>query len=313
MHVIKRDGSKQELDLTQIRKQTIPACEGLNNVSYEKLELAVSYQMRDGIRSKDIQRALIDAAHNLISVEHSDYTYVAARLSLYDIYHGIKRKHNKQGSGCVYEKISLLDNIEINKDVYDDFYTKYSKEEILELNKVIESERDLLFNYAGVKMLINRYLVKHIPEELEDRKELTIDYITELPQHMFMCLAMYNMQDEDKDKRLQLVKETYEITSKLEFIYPTPMLSNGRLKRGGLISCLVNTIPDDINGMFDKIKEIAIGSKHGAGWGIDVSDLRSTGANIGINKNASKGKLPILKVLNDTLLAIDQGGKSYAA
>ena len=215
MQVLKRDGSTQKLDLTQIRKQTIPACEGLDNVSYEKLELAVSYQMRDGIRSKDIQRALIEAAHNFISVENSDYTYVAARLSLYDIYHGIKRKHNKQGSGCVYEKVSLLDNIEINKDVYDDFYTKYSKEEIEELNKVIDKERDLLFNYAGMKMLINRYLVKHVPEELENQKELTIDYITELPQHMFICLSMYNMQNEDKSKRLQLLKETYDITSKL--------------------------------------------------------------------------------------------------
>ena len=94
MQVRKRNGTLQELDISQVRKQTIPACEGLNNVSYEELELNAKIMFFDGINSEDIQKALIKSARNLVSIEQSDYTYVAARLALYDLYHNIKRVYN---------------------------------------------------------------------------------------------------------------------------------------------------------------------------------------------------------------------------
>ena len=105
MQVRKRNGTLQELDISQVRKQTIPACEGLNNVSYEELELNAKIMFFDGINSEDIQKALIKSARNLVSIEQSDYTYVAARLALYDLYHNIKRVYNIDKENGILEFI----------------------------------------------------------------------------------------------------------------------------------------------------------------------------------------------------------------
>lgn len=301
MLVKKRNGKLEELDITQVRKQTIPACEGLRNVSYEEVELGTNVVLYDGITSEEIQKALINSATNLISIESSDYSYVAARLTLYDLYHRIKRLYNKSGSGDVYSKVTLKDYIELNKEFLSDWYTKYTDDEIEELNKEIMSERDLLFNYLGIKICINNYLIKSLGE------------VSELPQHMHMAIGMFIMQNEDKSKRLDLIKEYYSAVSKLEYINPTPMNANGRVKRGGLISCLLTTINDTTESIMGKFTEIAKGSALGSGWGIDVSRIRSLGAKIGINPNASGGKIPFMKVLNDILLAWNQNGKRPGA
>lgn len=297
MQVKKRNGSLAPLDLSQVRKQTIPACEGLKNVSYEEVELNAKVMLYDGVTSEEIQKAIIKSACNLISIEQSDYTYVAARLTLYDLYHKIKHLYNKEKRGDVYQAITLQDYIDFNKEILSDWYSKYSKEEIEELNSVIDGKRDLLFNIGGVITMMSKYLAK-------------IDYnkISELPQHMHMAIAMYVMQNEDKDKRLEYVKELYEANSTLKYINPTPLNGNGRLNRGGLISCLISTIADNTEDIMDKYKDIAIGSKLGAGWGIDFSRIRGLGGPIGINKNAAGGVVPFLKVCNDILLSWNQGG-----
>lgn len=301
MRVKKRSGEFEELDISQVRKQTIPACEGLRDVSYEELELNTSIFMYDGITTSEIQKALITSANDLISVEASDYSYVAARLTLYDLYHKIKRLYNKVGTGDVYEKISIQDYIDYNKDKLSDWYTKYTKEEIEELNKEIDSKRDELFNYGAVKLMFDMYLLKN-----------GLD-IVELPQHMHLAIAMFIMQNEKKEIRLQLVKDLYSALSKLEYINPTPMNANGRTNKGGLISCLLTTIKDDSDSLLDKYKEIALGSKNGSGWGIDWSRIRSIGSTVGNNKGGHGGKIPFLKVTNDLLLAWNQQGKRPGA
>lgn len=301
MFVVKRDGKQKELDISQVRKQTIPACEGLKNVSYEELELNAKIMFYDGIHTEEIQKSLIKSANDLVSIEASDYTYVAARLALYDLYHNIKRIYNRKGSGDVYQKVNLEDYIDYNKELFSEWYTKYNKEEINHLNTIIDPKRDLLYNYAGLTTLMSRYLVKKNKQ------------ISELPQHMHMALAMFIMQNEEKSKRIDYVIELYNALSKLEYINPTPINSNGRLNEGGLISCLLTTVHDSIEGIMDKFKEIAVGSKNGSGWGVDFSRLRSVGSAIGNKPNASSGKIPFLKVANDLLVAVDQGGKRPGA
>ena len=296
MHVIKRDGGKQLLNIEQIRKQTIPACEGLENVSYEELELKSEIQFYDGIKTSDIQNILIKTALNLVDVDRPNWTYVAARLKLYDLYHVIKRNYNKAGNGDVYKKISLMDYISSNKHLFSGWVEKYTEEEINYLNNKIVGKRDLLFTYLAIESIINRFLLK-------DKGK-----IIELPQHMYMAISMFLFQDEKKDIRLKLVEKLYEASSKLWVVFATPILSNARKKNGGTISCLLNSIPDDLEGIFDKFKEIGIGSKIGSGWGIDISRIRAMNSWIQNYQGVAGGLVPWMKILNDISIGVDQLG-----
>lgn len=296
MKVIKRDGSSREIDLRQIRKQTIPACEGLQNVDYLQLEKDVELGLKDGVTTQQIQKALIRAAANRVTVDTPDYTYVAARLSLYNHYHHIKHLHGKRMQGDVYNAVTLYDYIEKYKHIFSKWYLSYTIEEILELDSCIQSDRDLLFDYSGTEVLLNRYLAR-------DK-----GIVVELPQHMHMSLAMFIMQKE-KENRIQHVKDLYEELSTLRYVNPTPINTNGRLNSGSLISCLLTFIGDSTESITDAIKETALGSKAGSGFGFDGSTIRSAGSPIEGFPNRSGGKIPFFKVINDTLLAWNQGGR----
>lgn len=294
MYVIKRDGSKEPLNIEQIRKQTIPATEGLSNVSYEELELDSQLNFQDGILTSDIQSTLIKTAINKVNVDTPDWTYVAQRLTLYDLYHRVKKFFNKKVSGDVYELITLQDYIEKNKNIFSGWTYKYTQEEIEELNQEIDGARDLLYDYPGFCLMEDMYLAKN-------------DGISsELPQHFHMGVAMFIMQNESKDKRTQLVKDLYSATSQLKYINATPINANGRMISGGLISCLLTTVEDNLYSIMEKASEVAFGSKIGSGWGIDFSRVRSMGSNININKNAAGGKIPFLKIFNEIATAVDQ-------
>lgn len=294
MYVIKQDGRKQELDISQIRKQTIPACEGLEFTSYEELEFSAELMFRDGIPTSEIKDSLIQAALNKIDEATPKYTFVAARLSAYDLYHNIKRTYGVQGKGNVYKKVKLQDYINFNKDILSDWHSTYTPEEVVELNNYIDSKRDLLFDYLGFITCRDRYLIKRKGK------------VRELPQHMHMAVAMFNSQNEQKENRIEIVKELYDVLSKLEYINPTPMNTNGRIKNGGLISCLLGTVPDSIEGIFDMAKEVGQGSKIGAGWGIDISRVRSQGSTIDGKDGVAGGKIPFTVIFNYISLAVDQ-------
>jgi ribonucleoside-diphosphate reductase alpha chain len=324
MRVKKRSGELKPLDLTQIRKQTKPATEGLEGTSYEEIEESVELLLRDEMPTTELQEILIQSALGKIDVDTPKYTYVAARLSLYDIYHRIKRVHKKAGSGDVYKLVTLEDYFSQNEYILKPFRSKYSKTDMETFQGVIDGDRDKLYDYMGLVTMRDRYLAKNptivnsIIKEYEDsEEELTEDMfkeaVTELPQHMHMSIAMFLMQDEDPIIRRALVVEAYDMFSKLEYINPTPVNSNARLVTGGLISCLLGTVPDSIEGIFEMAKEVAFGSKIGSGWGIDWSRVRSYGSTIGINVNAAGGKIPFLKIFNDIAIAVDQNGNRPGA
>lgn len=296
MQVIKRDGSREDLNIANIRKQTIPACEGLKNVSYEELELSSQIAFQDGIKTEDIQQTLINTARSKVDIHCPDWTYVAQRLSLYDLYHNIKRLYNKVGSGDVYEMVTLKDYIEFNKNILSEWYTKYTDEEVEELQKEIDNQRDLLYDNAGFEMMKKMYLAKNH------------GVITELPQYMHMAIAMFAMQNENKDKRLDYVKEYYNTTSKLEFINATPINANARLNMGSYISCIITTVGDSTESIMNVATELANASRNGSGVGIDVTRIRSVGSTIGSKSNAAGGKIPFMKIYNDIALAWNQAG-----
>lgn len=299
MKVQKRDGRLEELNIENIRKQTIPACEGLAGTSYEDLELSAKIMFTDGIKTTDIQNSLIRAALNKIDIDVPKWTYVAARLKLYDLYHTIEREYDKSGSGDIYKKVTLLDYLTNYKDIFSDFINKYTEEEILELDKHIDSSRDLLMDYPGVVTMVERYLA------VKDSR------IVELPQHLHMVVAMFVMQNEVD--RVNKVKELYNRTSKLELIMATPINSGGRIKNAGTASCLGTSMDDTLESIFDTAKEVAFGSKALSGWGIDASRIRALGSKLMQFKNVAGGVIPFLKIFNDIALAVNQGGRRAGA
>ena len=301
MKVQKRNGTTQELDIAHIRKQTIPACEGLTNVSYEELELGAKIMFTDGITTKKIQEALIRSAESKIALDAPDWMYVAARLRLYDLYHRIKHYYGHTGAdkdGDVYDKVDLYTVINKNDDIYTRSITSlYTKDSIDELNKEIKSERDKLLTTAAVQTLVSRYLGVRGSDTFE------------LPQHMFMLIAMFVASDEEsEEKRVHWSKIYYEELSSLRMIAATPINSNGRFKDSSTASCFLASFPDNLEGIFDGYKEVARASKAGGGLGIDISRMRALGSRIRHRDNAAGGVIPFTKVLNDIALAVDQGG-----
>ena len=299
MKVQKRDGRLEELNIENIRKQTIPACEGLAGTSYEDLELSASILFTDGIKTSDIQKALINTAHNKISLDKPNWGFVAARLGFYDIYHTIKETYKIKESGDVYKHVTLQMYLDRAKHILSNFVNKYSKEDIEKLNSIIDSKKDMLFNYPGYRVLKDRYLLIDLGE------------LIELPQHMIMAIAMFVAQNEED--KVYWASEFYKVISDLKFIPATPIQSNGRVKNGSTASCFLTSIADASDSIFDSYKEIAFGSKVGGGWGVDVTRLRSLGSTIGHRLNAAGGAIPFIKILNDIALAVDQNGKRAGA
>ena len=289
--IIKRNGRTEPLDITKIQKYTSAAIEGLSGVSQSELEVDAQIQFRDGVTSKEIQQTLIKTAVDKIDIDAPNWTFVASRLFLFNLYHQV----NSFTGYCSLEKYFKRGEKEGRlllglSDMYD----------LDRLEKHIKPERDMLFNYLGVKTLYDRYLIK-------DRNSDPI----ELPQHMFMAIAMFLAQREE-DKHEWAIK-FYDMISQFEVMLATPTLSNARTTRHQLSSCYIGSTPDNIEGIFDSYGEMAMLSKFGGGIGWDWTGVRSMGSYIDGHKNAAGGTVPFLKITNDIAIAVDQLGTRKGA
>jgi ribonucleoside-diphosphate reductase alpha chain len=289
--VIKRSGRIEPLDIKKIQKYTGDAIEGLNNVSQSELELDAHIQFRDRISTAEIQDTLIKTAVDKIDVDAPDWTFVAARLFLYDLYHKVSRYN-----GYLHLK-EYLEKCEDNGRIVRGLKELYDLED---LNEYLDTQRDLQFTYLGIKTLYDRYLLK-------DKSNNPI----ELPQHMFMAISMFLAQNEENPQ--ECAKKFYDVISKFEVMLATPTLSNARTPRHQLSSCYVGSTPDNIEGIFDGYKEMALLSKYGGGIGWDWSKVRALGSFIDNHKNAAGGVVPFLKIANDVAIAVDQLGTRKGA
>ena len=309
--VIKRDGRRELLDISKIRKYTKAACEGLEGVDYSELELDAKLQFRDGITTEEIQDTLIKTAVDKIDIDRPNWNFVAARLFLYDLYHRVTGFTGYNHLKEYFEKGEnagrILPGLKEKFDLDD-------------LNNYIKPQRDLQFTYLGIKTLYDRYIIK-------DREGKPI----ELPQQLFMGVAMFLAQnetnpssipEEDKNKinlddikqiRGYWAKKFYDVISKFEVMVATPTLSNARTTRHQLSSCYVGSMNDNIEGIFDDFKEMALLSKFGGGIGWDFSKIRALGSFIDNHKNAAGGVIPWLKITNDVAIAVDQLGTRKGA
>lgn len=291
--VTKRDNTLTELDINKIKKVIELATKDLD-VNPLELESSLTTALIDKVSTRTIQDNLITNAVNFTTIEYPDWRYVAGRLLMMNIWkETVLKRGYRFNSDSFYDHIVSM----VNKNLYDQkLLDIYTKQELEEVGKYINYERDLDYDYAGASLLQNRYLIEG-----------------ELPQEMYMTICLLLASVESKDKRISYAKQFYDLVSKRKISLATPILLNLRKPNGNLSSCFVLGINDTIESIFDNIKNLALISKNGGGAGVYLSKIRATGSSIRNIPNTSGGVLPWIKIINDTAIAVDQGGKRAGA
>ena len=291
--VVKRDGSIQPLDLEKMHVMVEEACNGLAGVSASQVEIQSGIQFYDGITTAEIQEILIKSASDLISVENSNYQYVAARLLLFSV--------RKSLYGGIRDLPHLENHIYscTNIDVYDkDIFTKYSKEEIDKANGFIDHSRDFLFTYAGLRQVVDKYLV-------QDRSG---GGVFETPQFMYIMIALTIFAEYPKETRMNYVKRYYEAISRHKINIPTPIMGGVRTPLRQFASCVLVDIDDTLDSIFSS--DMAIGKyvAQRAGIGINAGRIRGINSKIRGGEVQHTGVVPFLKKFEATVRCCTQNG-----
>ncbi|WNB93459.1 ribonucleoside-diphosphate reductase subunit alpha [Bacillus sp. NEB1478] len=252
---------------------------------------------------QSLNNILIMEALSQLNAQEPDWTFVASRLYLKQLYNEAKKNRNGNIVESPYSNLYGLLQQLVNLQIYDkSLLNSYSISEIEEAEKWIEPERDNLFTYIGLKTLSDRYLAKGFNHELY-----------ELPQERWMVISLFLMKDEDTHFRMERVKEAYWALSNLYMTVATPTLANAGKSYGQLSSCFIDTIDDSLRGIFDSNTDAATVSKGGGGLGIYLGKIRSRGSDIRGFKGNSSGVIPWMKQLNNTAVSVDQLGQRQGA
>jgi ribonucleoside-diphosphate reductase alpha chain len=291
-------GQRVALDLDGLHRLIQQSCEGLGaDVQAEPIVAETKRNLYDGVPIDEVYKAAIMAARTLIEKD-PDYTYVTSRLLM----HTIRREI--LGEEVLQEEMATR-----YPEYFPQFIAKGVKHELLDerllqfdlarLGAALKPERDLQFDYLGLQTLYDRYFL-HV------RKARI-----ELPQAFFMRVAMgLSLNEIDREAR---AIEFYELLSSFDFMSSTPTLFNSGTLRSQLSSCYLTTVPDDLDGIYESIKENALLSKFAGGLGNDWTRVRALGSHIKGTNGESQGVVPFLKVVNDTAVAVNQGGKRKGA
>jgi ribonucleoside-diphosphate reductase alpha chain len=292
--VKKRNGRGIEtLDLEKMHKMVEEATKGLAGVSASQVEIQSGIQFYDGITTAEIQDILIKSASDLISLENPNYQYVAARLLLFSIRKGL------------YGKIREMPTLEnhiikcVNQQVYDpEIYSKYSKEDIQKADGYIDHTRDFLFTYAGLRQVVDKYLV-------QDRSG---GGVYETPQFMYMLIALTIFAEYPKEKRLSYVRRYYDAISKHKLNIPTPIMAGVRTPIRQFASCVLVDIDDTLDSIFSS--DMAIGKyvAQRAGIGINAGRIRGINSKIRGGEVQHTGVVPFLKKFESTVRCCTQNG-----
>ena len=297
----KRNGALVNYDAKKIRAVIEWAANDFN-LSVIKLESILAMSLRDGITTREIQKTVILGALSLISLEEPDWKYVAGRLQLFDMYKeaAILRKQTislyAPSAFVTYLTKSIAQGIYVNN-----LATKYSVTEMKYLAEFIQPKYDLVYDYAGINLLKKRYLIEHDNQ------------LWELPQEMYLIIAMVIAQDLEQSTRSEHIREIYEELAKRQISLATPILMNLRKPSGNLSSCFITMMDDSRESIFYTIDQIAAISQCGGGVGCNMSRIRGKGARIRNIKNASGGVVPWIRIINDTAVAVNQQGKRKGA
>ncbi|MHB1248329.1 MAG: ribonucleoside-diphosphate reductase subunit alpha, partial [Polaromonas sp.] len=297
LHVM--DGDKRvTLDMRNLQSLIEASCANLGvEVKADPIVAETMRNLYDGVPIDEVYKASILAARTLIEKD-PDYTYATARLLLHTI--------RKEVLG---EEVSQEEMTTRYAEFFPGFIARGIQNELLDeklqqfdlarLGAALKPERDLKFDYLGLQTLFDRYFL-HV------RKQRI-----ELPQAFFMRVAMgLALNEINREER---AIEFYEVLSSFDFMSSTPTLFNAGTRRSQLSSCYLTTVADDLGGIYDAIKENALLSKFAGGLGNDWTPVRALGAHIKGTNGESQGVVPFLKVVNDTAVAVNQGGKRKGA
>ncbi|HVK32028.1 MAG TPA: ribonucleotide reductase N-terminal alpha domain-containing protein, partial [Burkholderiaceae bacterium] len=297
LHVIDR-GERVPLDEGHLQSLVESACAGLGaDVKPEPILAETRRNLYDGVPIDEVYKASILAARTLIEKEPA-YTRATARLLLHTVRREIlggevmpaemATRYAEYFPGFIKKGIAaeLLDE-------------KLAQYDLARLGAALKPERDLQFDYLGLQTLYDRYFL-HID-----------DVRIEMPQAFFMRVAMgLALNEVDREAR---AIEFYEVLSTFDFMSSTPTLFNAGTRRSQLSSCYLTTVADDLDGIYEAIKENALLSKFAGGLGNDWTPVRALGSHIKGTNGESQGVVPFLKVVNDTAVAVNQGGKRKGA
>ncbi|SDY38154.1 ribonucleoside-diphosphate reductase alpha chain [Variovorax sp. YR266] len=297
LHVLD-NGELVTLDLNELKGLIESACENLgDSITSAPIVAETMRNLYDGVPLDEVYKASILAARTLIEKD-PDYTFATARLLLHTIFKEI-----------IGREVMPVDRATAYADYFPQFIKKGVDNDLLDekllqydlprLGAALKAERDNQFDYLGLQTLYDRYFL-HV------RKTRI-----ELPQAFFMRVAMgLSLNEIDREAR---AIEFYEVLSSFDFMSSTPTLFNAGTLRSQLSSCYLTTVPDDLDGIYESIKENALLSKFAGGLGNDWTRVRALGSHIKGTNGESQGVVPFLKVVNDTAVAVNQGGKRKGA
>jgi len=297
---VKDNGTAQPLDLGAIANLVREACEGLGReVTPEPVLQAMQRDLYDGVPMAEVRKSLILAARGLIE-QDPGYSFVTARLLLHTL------RLETLGEEVVQaemhrryaEYLPQFVQMGIEADLLDERLASY---DLKCLGAALDANRDLKFTYLGLQILYDRYFL-----HVQGRR-------IELPQIFFMRVAMGLALNEPEDQREARAIEFYNVLSSFDFMSSTPTLFNSGTRRSQLASCYLTTVADDLDGIYEAIKENALLQKFAGGLGNDWTPVRALGAHIKGTNGKSQGVVPFLKVVNDTAVAVNQGGKRKGA
>lgn len=291
--VKKRNGTIEPLQLSKLHEMVACACEGLSGVSVSQVEMASGIQFYDGISTNEIQEILIKAASDLISLDNPNYQYVAARLLLFSI--------RKKIYGGRIDLPHLSEHIKkcVDLGVYDaSIYENYSEEELDLANSFIDHDRDLLFTYAGLRQVVDKYLV-------QDRSDGTL---YETPQFMYIMIALTGFSKYPVDKRMSYVKKYYDAISKHKINIPTPILAGVRTPLRQYSSCVLVDVGDSLDSIFSSDMAIGRYVAQRAGIGINAGRIRGINSKIRNGEVTHTGVIPFLKKFESTVKCCTQNG-----
>jgi len=295
---VTENGAKRPLDMKRLEALVVASCEGLGpQVDPQAILKSAVRDLYDGIPAEEVAKSLVLAARTLI--EHDPaYSQVTARLLLDQIRHEILGEPATQADMVTRYAEYFPGFIQrgIAVELLDDKMGHY---DLARLGAALKPERDLQFQYLGLQTLYDRYFLH------TDGKRI------ELPQAFFMRVAMgLALGEIDRETR---AIEFYNVLSTFDFMSSTPTLFNSGTQRSQLSSCYLTTVADDLDGIYEAIKENALLSKFAGGLGNDWTNVRALGSHIKGTNGKSQGVVPFLKVVNDTAVAVNQGGKRKGA
>jgi ribonucleoside-diphosphate reductase alpha chain len=297
LHVVE-DGVRRPLDPARLRELITSACEALGEAVDPKLILAETLKnLYDGVPAEEVRKSAVLSARALIEKDPA-YSYVTARLLLHTIRREVLGQETSQAEMKKHyaEYFPQFVKRGIQAELLDERLANF---DLKKLGSALDASRDLKFGYLGLQTLYDRYFLHVHGTRIE------------LPQAFFMRVAMgLALNEIDREAR---AIEFYNVLSSFDFMSSTPTLFNSGTARSQLSSCYLTTVSDDLDGIYEAIKENALLAKYAGGLGNDWTPVRALGSHIKGTNGKSQGVVPFLKVVNDTAVAVNQGGKRKGA